>query len=210
MTARVGDLRLVRFLPEATRESVADPSSSIRVKGSVGYIAPEYRAGREDSSYGNVYHYGILECQGVQSSPNNVRAGMHGNRLQKIRECLVSIIRVGAVCSSHPENFSIRFSNKHKRPVLALPCICFKIVAGLDIKTTSCFLAFMVTGVSVTNVVCNFLYIKSPKSQGQVPDCLQHRSLVRALLVAVSQRWSYLQPCLPGVAHYIVFTTFLT
>ncbi|XP_031402546.1 probable LRR receptor-like serine/threonine-protein kinase At3g47570 [Punica granatum] len=40
MTAHVGDFGLVRFLPEATRESIADPSSSIGVKGSLGYIAP--------------------------------------------------------------------------------------------------------------------------------------------------------------------------
>lgn len=37
------------------------------------------------------------------------------------------------------------------------------IVAGLDLKTASSFSAFMVTGGSVANVVCNFLFIKSPK-----------------------------------------------
>ncbi|PKI34459.1 hypothetical protein CRG98_045152 [Punica granatum] len=82
------------------------------------------------------------------------------------------------------------------------------VVAGLDIKTASCFSAFLVAGVSVTNVVCNFLYMKSP-DQGQIPDCLQRYSPVRALLVAVSQRWSDPQPCLPGVAHPVVFVTFL-
>ncbi|PKI42548.1 hypothetical protein CRG98_037066 [Punica granatum] len=144
MTAHVGDFGLVRFLSaEATRELIADPSSSIGVKGSIGYIAPEYGAGGEVSTHGDVYSYGILvlemftgkrptdemftdglnlhsfaiaalpeqvsqvvdpfllqESQGVESSQNSVRARRHSNRLQKVQECLVSIIRLGVLCSS--------------------------------------------------------------------------------------------------------------
>ncbi|OWM77647.1 sulfite exporter TauE/SafE family protein 2-like isoform X2 [Punica granatum] len=37
------------------------------------------------------------------------------------------------------------------------------IVAGLDLKMASSFSAFMVTGGSVANVLCNFLFIKSPR-----------------------------------------------
>lgn len=41
------------------------------------------------------------------------------------------------------------------------------IIAGLDLKTASSFSAFMVTGGSVANVICNFLFIKSPKFGGK-------------------------------------------
>ncbi|XP_073108986.1 probable LRR receptor-like serine/threonine-protein kinase At3g47570 [Elaeis guineensis] len=44
MIAHVGDFGLARFMSKATTISLADKSSSIRIKGTLGYIAPEYGA----------------------------------------------------------------------------------------------------------------------------------------------------------------------
>ncbi|XP_058110378.1 putative receptor-like protein kinase At3g47110 [Magnolia sinica] len=54
MIAHVGDFGLSRFISEVPQ------SSSVGMKGSIGYIAPEYAMGGKASTQGDVYSYGIL------------------------------------------------------------------------------------------------------------------------------------------------------
>ncbi|KAM5556685.1 hypothetical protein ABKV19_024192 [Rosa sericea] len=59
MVAHVGDFGLARLI-STTTESSQTQSSTIGIKGTIGYAAPEYASGVEASRQGDVYGYGIL------------------------------------------------------------------------------------------------------------------------------------------------------
>ncbi|KAL8141185.1 hypothetical protein V2J09_007206 [Rumex salicifolius] len=60
MTARVGDFGLSKFVLGASTSSIADHTSSTQVRGTVGYVAPEYGIGSKVSPEGDMYSLGIV------------------------------------------------------------------------------------------------------------------------------------------------------
>uniref|UniRef100_A0A8I7BG37 Receptor kinase-like protein Xa21 n=1 Tax=Hordeum vulgare subsp. vulgare TaxID=112509 RepID=A0A8I7BG37_HORVV len=60
MSARVGDFGISRILQENTSEGMQSSYGSTGIKGSIGYVAPEYGEGSAVSTAGDIYSLGIL------------------------------------------------------------------------------------------------------------------------------------------------------
>ncbi|XP_059666501.1 probable LRR receptor-like serine/threonine-protein kinase At3g47570 [Cornus florida] len=130
MTVHVGDFGISRFLLDANQNISENQTSSIGIRGSVGYIPPEYGMGIGVSTSGDVYSYGILLLEmftGKRPTDEMFDDGMNlhnyarmalpdrvvtiadsvllqheekGENFHQIQECLASIFRIGIACSA--------------------------------------------------------------------------------------------------------------
>nr|AGT15943.1 hypothetical protein SHCRBa_010_J05_R_310 [Saccharum hybrid cultivar R570] len=60
MSVRVGDFGLSRILSECASQTIQNSNSMFGIRGSVGYVAPEYGEDSSVSTLGDVYSLGIL------------------------------------------------------------------------------------------------------------------------------------------------------
>nr|XP_043633395.1 putative receptor-like protein kinase At3g47110 [Erigeron canadensis] len=110
MVAHIGDFGLAKFLPLKPHES-----STVGLRGTIGYAAPEYGLGGEMTKEGDIYSFGILLLEmitGKRPTDHIFQNGLnlHGyvtmafpDRLMEITEPTLSSVIEGAIVSHGDE-----------------------------------------------------------------------------------------------------------
>ncbi|PSR85128.1 LRR receptor-like serine/threonine-protein kinase precursor [Actinidia chinensis var. chinensis] len=88
MTAHVGDFGIARLLQQRDINKVSDrQTNSVVLRGSIGYVAPEYGMGAEVSTSGDMYSYGILLLEmftGKRPTDGMFEDGLNLHKLAKM------------------------------------------------------------------------------------------------------------------------------
>uniref|UniRef100_A0A2N9GZS4 non-specific serine/threonine protein kinase n=1 Tax=Fagus sylvatica TaxID=28930 RepID=A0A2N9GZS4_FAGSY len=152
MTAHVGDFGLARFL---SHDSSQNESSTIGLKGSIGYIAPEYGLGGKASTSGDVYSFGILLLEMIIAkkptdqmfqeglSLNKFNSEVHESKIFEIADPRLlkdneSLARSCSTSYSTDEDVSSKNKNNNNNIALRVEeCVAEMVRVGLSCAASS-------------------------------------------------------------------------
>ncbi|KAJ3687099.1 hypothetical protein LUZ61_016263 [Rhynchospora tenuis] len=127
MTAHVGDFGLARFLVQKDTMLSQSMTSTNGIKGSIGYIPPEYGMGGQASVQGDVYSYGILLLEmftGVCPTDERCTDGssLHTQVMMSFPDQVMGIIDPRMVSLNEAGDCMFAHENVYDCLVLVLQC----------------------------------------------------------------------------------------
>ncbi|XP_030963553.1 probable LRR receptor-like serine/threonine-protein kinase At3g47570 [Quercus lobata] len=183
MMGHVGDFGLARFLWEATQEFFTNQSSSIGLRGTIGYAPPEYGMRNEVSVYGDVYSYGILllEMFTRRRPTNNIfkdNLNLHdfvtGDLLEQVSNIVDPIILWES------EDMETRRNDTHIQNRIGSPKIleCLILIFGIGV---SCSMESPRERMNISDVVAQLHLIREKLLRTRI--CRERLQLIGKLLM---------------------------
>ncbi|XP_021758682.1 putative receptor-like protein kinase At3g47110 [Chenopodium quinoa] len=161
MVAHIGDFGLARFYLDTT----ANNSSSVAVKGTTGYVAPEYGLGSMVSKEGDIYSYGIvlIEMMTAKAPTSTMFGGgldLHNYAKSALSEQLINMIDPrlldDGACASN--------ENKDQ-----------KLVGNYDSSKMMCLKLLIESGVKCS--------VETPQDRMRIKDAIRELQMTRDMLL---------------------------
>ncbi|XP_027150567.1 receptor kinase-like protein Xa21 [Coffea eugenioides] len=160
LTAHVGDLGLAKYVHSAPN---LQETSSAGIRGTIGYVAPEYGLGAVVSSNGDVYSFGILLLEmitGKKPTHPSFTGGLdlHTYVEMAIPERVMDIVDPVLLCEDHRRTTA---ANSRSSPLgetkcnLLEQCLISLLKVGL-----ACSMHLPEDRINMTQVVCRLKSIK--------------------------------------------------